>query len=49
MIDDDLVGSEQSQSVDVEIGSNVDLSGVGEDGRKGKAGGQFHYLTLNGG
>ena len=35
MIDDDLLGSEQSQSDD-KIGSNVDLSGVGEVGREGK-------------
>ena len=34
-IADDLLGSEQSQS-DVKIGSNVDLSGVGEVGREGK-------------
>ena len=32
MIDDDLLGSEQSQSDD-KIGSNVDLSGVGEVGK----------------
>ena len=31
----DLLGSEQSQSDD-KIGSNVDLSGVGEVGREGK-------------
>ena len=36
MIDDDLFGSEQSQSLDVEIGSNGDLLGVGEVGREGK-------------
>ena len=39
MVDDDLLGSEQSQSVDDKIGSNVDVQGVGEVGREGKMGG----------
>ena len=45
MIDDDLFGSEQSQSLDVEIGSNGDLLGVGEVGREGKVVGSLSLFN----